>query len=69
VPHESLVHVLRTDFADYLQRPNLVLSEDGELDEGLHAAGIHVAQPAAVHWRGDNAAWDSAYSALTKSGP
>jgi hypothetical protein len=38
---------LRTDFADYLQRPNLVLSEDGELDEGLHAAGIHVAQPAA----------------------
>jgi hypothetical protein len=171
VPHESLVHVLRTDFADYLQRPNLVLSEDGEyvldtatgiqiyhlfpttpgslsvrlpwapafpqvraradhllrrwretvdspldvlylrrdpegvftepqmveirdamrerypahrfalvwahdapageptvvreLGEGLYAAGIHVAQPAAVHWRGDDAAWDSAFPALT----
>lgn len=27
--HESLMHVLRTDFADYLQLPNLELSPDG----------------------------------------
>jgi hypothetical protein len=28
VEHESLVHVLRTNFADYFRLPNLVLSED-----------------------------------------
>lgn len=44
VSHEALVHVLRSDFADYLQFENLVLSEDGQyvLDQATGAQVYHV---------------------------